>query len=969
MDAAAGGRGCLRGEITRSGAGDRHGIKRAHRIAELGGTGANKNLWIESHEPLRWSRRARSPRDLPPLKAADSTPDASPTGLEPRLGLGAVLAISLGAMLGSGVFVLPGIAAATAGPDLWLAYLLAGIGVLPAALSKAELGTAMPVSGGSYVYVDRAFGPLASTIFGLGLWISLLLKSAFALVGFGAYLKVVTDAPVEPLSMALLAGIVALNILGVKKVGKAQKIVVGISIIGIVLLALAALVTGEWHPSDAPPASTTSLFATVGLIYISYAGVTKVAAVAEEVKNPSRNLPLGMLLSLGIATLLYSSVTYLMASKVPMAELAGDLHPVYLMAEYVTGPTVAIAVAILAIMTMVSMANAGLLASSRFPFAMARDGLLPSRLARVHERYLTPVTAIVATGALMAIAILFLDIKSLAKLASATMIAGFLAQNLAVIVLRESATQWYEPTWRSPLYPFVQLAGVVICLGLLFMLGWTGAGALVATAAIGTTVFFWIGRSANRQGVLDRLGPRRELLTTTPDPTSLEEVNELPSRAQVVVPILGREPSTETLAEMGAALSSSGITEVVRLIEVPDQISAEAFDLCDPHVLSLRRRINGLASERELSMEFDAFAVHDAIRVVHEISKRVACEWVVLEWAGRSRGSLLLFNPLGWLVGHLGCNLALFKDAGIRTFRRILVLCEPGPHDSLIAGTADHLARVFGAELVFARFVDDDAPAVITQGETDYLDELATLCSVPPETLVVRGKDEARSIAALTPAHDLLLVGAPPQAGLKNFIREHWVDRLTRLATCSVLRLKAAHDAAHLAPKRTQQKQAEAPLALSSFVAPTLLASGVEANTKDELFALFAAALVQTINATEDLTKTIEAALWTRERTQNTAVGQGLALPHATVSEIDRTYLGIFTAAVPVDYKTPDAAPVDTFFVTIGPPSERGTHLQILAGMSRLVLGTGLLEDLRSATTSEELMTALRCAEAAVSKG
>ena len=119
-------------------------------------------------------------------------------GLEARLWLVAVLAISLGAMMGSGVFVLPGIAFGMAGPDLWLAYLLAGIFVLPAALSKSELGTAMPVSGGSYVYIDRAFGPLASTVFGLGLWLSLLLKSAFALVGFGAYLAVLTDAPVSP---------------------------------------------------------------------------------------------------------------------------------------------------------------------------------------------------------------------------------------------------------------------------------------------------------------------------------------------------------------------------------------------------------------------------------------------------------------------------------------------------------------------------------------------------------------------------------------------------------------------------------------------------------------------------------------------------------------------------------------------------------------------------------------------------
>jgi len=98
-----------------------------------------------------------------------------------------VLAISISAMLGSGIFVLPGLAAGMTGPSVWLAYIVAGVCVLPAALSKAELSTAMPTSGGSYVYIERTFGPLAGTVSGLGLWLSLLLKSAFALVGFGAY--------------------------------------------------------------------------------------------------------------------------------------------------------------------------------------------------------------------------------------------------------------------------------------------------------------------------------------------------------------------------------------------------------------------------------------------------------------------------------------------------------------------------------------------------------------------------------------------------------------------------------------------------------------------------------------------------------------------------------------------------------------------------------------------------------------
>ncbi|MEM1215875.1 MAG: amino acid permease, partial [Bacteroidota bacterium] len=150
--------------------------------------------------------------------------------LERRLSLTYVVAIGIGGMLGSGIFVLPGIAAAKTGPSIWLAYLLAGICVLPAALSKAELATAMPTSGGTYVYIERAFGPMMGTISGIGLWLSLLLKSSFALVGFGAYLAVfAADLQVELVALGSLALILLLNIMGVKKVGKAQLVIVSLS--------------------------------------------------------------------------------------------------------------------------------------------------------------------------------------------------------------------------------------------------------------------------------------------------------------------------------------------------------------------------------------------------------------------------------------------------------------------------------------------------------------------------------------------------------------------------------------------------------------------------------------------------------------------------------------------------------------------------------------------------------------------
>ncbi|HCK73086.1 MAG TPA: hypothetical protein DHW38_16045, partial [Planctomycetaceae bacterium] len=230
-------------------------------------------------------------------------------------------------MLGSGVFVLPAFAANTMGDGIWVAYLFAATVVLPAALSKSELASAMPSSGGSYVYLERTFGPFFGTISGIWLWSSFLLKSAFALIGFQAYLYVVTQAlnlEVEPTTLGLmfLIVIVVLNILGVAKIKVVQSIIVVIAITSMILLCIAALFT-EGTDLSKPVASAAfdkgfwSIAETAALVFVAYAGVTKIAAIAGEVKSPAKTLPRGMILSLIIAAALYSLVGYSIMAVLP----------------------------------------------------------------------------------------------------------------------------------------------------------------------------------------------------------------------------------------------------------------------------------------------------------------------------------------------------------------------------------------------------------------------------------------------------------------------------------------------------------------------------------------------------------------------------------------------------------------------------------------------------------------------------
>ena len=445
--------------------------------------------------------------------------DTESDGLERKLGLFSVIVISLSAMIGSGLFVLPALAMLELGGGdsplggVWLAYLVAAFLVIPGAVSKSELSTAMPTSGGSYVYVQKTFGPLIGTVAGLGLWANFMLKSAFALIGFKAYLWVIEDLlgmdiDIEAAAIILLAIIVGINILGVKKIKKVQIPIVIFSAGYLFALCVYAI---AYHDLDWSAVASRDSFgswddvaATSAFVFVSYAGVTKIAAVAGEVKSPERNLPYGILLSLLFSCLLYVLVTMVMAAAVPPSEYMHGEHgasedPIYIFAEAVGGETVGKIAAILAVVTMTSMALAGILASSRFPFAMSRDNLLPPFLESGHQRFGTPHWAIIGTGVAMGLAITFLPVHDVAELASGFKIMIFMLINGCVIVLRTSleSHKWYDPKWKTPwpLYPAVQLFGIFGGGALLYLMGSKSLVGASAAIVLGLIIYNGYGRN------------------------------------------------------------------------------------------------------------------------------------------------------------------------------------------------------------------------------------------------------------------------------------------------------------------------------------------------------------------------------------------------------------------------------------------------------------------------------------------
>ncbi|MFT5991344.1 MAG: APA family basic amino acid/polyamine antiporter [Flavobacteriales bacterium] len=393
-------------------------------------------------------------------------------------------AIATGAMFSSGFFLLPGVATAQTGTSVVLAYAVAGLLVIPAMLSQIELSTAMPRAGGTYFFIDRALGPMAGTVGGAGAWITLVLKSGFALVGLGAVLTLLLNLPTVAIAAGFGAAFTALNMRGADHSSSIQRILVAVLVGTMSIFIVDGMVHAWGNPAEVAASAwgTDPFFsngfggfiATVGLVSVSYAGLTKVASVAEEVRNPDRNLPWGMILALVTATVLYAAGVTVLLMVLPAATLHTDLSPVASAAAVVFDGPLASAgrwiVVAAAVAAFVSTANAGVLAAARYPLAMARDGLAPKAFAAISDSGV-PRIGVAVTGVAIIASVLVLDVSSLAKLASAFQLLLFGLICFCVIVMREARIEAYRPGFKSPLYPGMQIAGMIVAVALISAMG------------------------------------------------------------------------------------------------------------------------------------------------------------------------------------------------------------------------------------------------------------------------------------------------------------------------------------------------------------------------------------------------------------------------------------------------------------------------------------------------------------------
>ena len=606
-----------------------------------------------------------------------------------------VFSIAAGAMISSGLFVLPGLAYAKAGPAVILSYALASLLIVPVLLSQAELASAMPKSGGSYFYIERSLGPMAGTFAGLANWFSIALKGAFALIGIGALAQAafpeIGPWGLKGVALAACLLFALINVVSTRHTGRLQVVLVAGLLAILVFYILTAVpgvgarARGRIFPEGGfMPHGWPSVFAVAGMVFVSFGGLTKVVSVSEEVRDPGKNLPRGMFLAHVCVSVLYVLAVFVTVGLVAPEVLSESLTPIADGAAVSLGAWGVILVGAAAMLAFATTANSGILAASRSPMAMSRDGLLPEILSRTNRRFGTPHLSIAVTVVFTGAVILFLSVENLAKTASTMMIVMFLLVNVAVVIMRESRIGNYRPTFRAPLYPWLQITAIVAYVFLLFEMGpvpllLTGAFVLAAAGWYLAYVMRRIERESALVHLVKRIVSRRivrsgledelKSIVLERDEIALDRFDRL-VREAVVLDLPGPVGAKEMFHQVAEALAPRLETDVDGLYEQFLQREGQSSTVVLPGVAIPHVMIDG-------SGVFDLLLVRCREGVVFsELHPPVTMAFVLIGSADERNYHLRALMNIAHVVEEPGFRDRWEAAGGVEMLRDIVFLAK-----------------------------------------------------------------------------------------------------------------------------------------------------------------------------------------------------------------------------------------------------------------------------------------------------
>jgi amino acid transporter/nucleotide-binding universal stress UspA family protein len=708
-------------------------------------------------------------------------------GLEVRLsremGLLDITMIGVGAMIGAGIFVLTGIAAGVAGPALILVFLLNGLVTLFAAGAYAELGSSFHDAGGGYLWVKTGLADPQGFMSGWMSWFAHAVACSLYALGFGAYFKMVLPAlgvklaetPFLPMEKWLAVAAVGLfsyiNYRGAAETGKAGNIVTtGKIIILGVFVAFGVFITLRRPDWEAPfrdflPNGYGGIFTAMALTFIAFEGYEIIAQCSEEVRDPKRNVPRAVFLSLLIVVPIYLLVAFaalgaLHVEGMPAWQFLASKKETALVdvaRHFFHGGGAMILIG--GLLSTLSALNATVYSSSRVSFAMGRDRNLPSFFGKIHPKRKTPHWAILASSLLIAFMAAALPIEAVASAADIMFLLLFIQVLLVLIALRKKRPD-LDRGFKVPLVPLVPIIGIVLQLALAVQLfTYSPKAWLAALAWIGGGLAVFYGYSRKRDRAYAKVVAGREAAAR---------------HKYRILACVGDPERANAILSAAAAVAKRFQGEVVALsvLEVPaGEILAVGLDRVGP-VRDLLERETARCAE-------EGIPVRPLVAVSHRISYGIVetalaeeCNLIVL---GRARRTSSLERLAATLVDRVvRSSPSQVVEIGAERWpakvRTVLLAFEAGPNSELTAELAHAFAATANASLRVVHVVAPETTEAEMGQALNEVSELVGRVHPPDEVRIVRSAEVVSGVLREARGADLIVLGGTEAGLLEHFL-------------------------------------------------------------------------------------------------------------------------------------------------------------------------------------------------------
>ena len=723
--------------------------------------------------------------------------------------------IGVGAMIGAGIFVLTGIAAGESGPASIMAFALNGAVTLLTAFAYAELASAIPEAGGGYAFVRRAFPGAVGFTAGWMLWFAYTVACSLYALGFAGYfweffLKYtpgLADGAFglmgehgASLVVTFLIGafFVRLNARGTGVTGMAENVltVAKLLILGVFiaygLKALGRAPAGQITSSFNPffPKGMGGVFVAMGLTFIAFEGYDLIATVAEEIKEPEKNIPRATFISLGVTVVMYLLILFVALAAVnpPDGQPSWQFLGAYGETAIVRAaegfmPAFGVAVIVFGgLLSTMSALNATIMASSRVAFSMGRDRWLPRSVATIHPMRRTPHIAIAVTGVIMLVMALALPIEAVGSAASLIFLLTFAMVNLSVIVLRRKEPE-LPRRYKVPLYPVIPILGIVLNIFLAVYqftfqplawyvtIGWVVVGLLLYYA------YFEKQAAAEKPQVLDRAAPAR-----------------VRTHDAVVVP-LHNPDHIGVLLDYAQPIAESRKKALVAysVVEVPRQLPIHEGLRFRQHREGLLKAAREHGALRRMELETDLVVAHRAGDGILSGARRYRGDCLVMGWKGHTDTRDRIFGEVAdQVIRHAPCDLVLLKVEGTEPPKRCLFPTAGGTHARLAAEMLNTLAPAFGMEVTVCYVVEPGATEETRRQAHVWIEKTLEILQVDidVERKLVEATSVAGGIAMESRDYDLVVLGAAREPYLSQVMFGEIPEKVARYSPASVLVVK-----------------------------------------------------------------------------------------------------------------------------------------------------------------------------------